>query len=271
MQTIGNLAKQASTTPQPEASPERKSNGLPLSSFDTGVAPMQKTEASRATGKELGTTTSTATLAASLPTALAADSPDRTDRALEASLTLLLGSKPKPVEKVTYPAAGFTAELISFELPNMKEANRSKCLELIRTSLNPMTQSECFGLLGEMKLTTVCRPEQGHDLEAQLGLYARKLAEYPADVVRKVLTTQPNMSKWWPTWAELKDRLDLFSDRRRKLQQAMTTWKSPPSSTNAPVQRYVAPDKPKPAAEPEETDEEFEARKKRMIIDNFPG
>jgi hypothetical protein len=52
-------------------------------------------------------------------------------------------------------------------------------------------------------------------------LYGKKLAEYPADIVRKVLTTQPNILMWWPSWAELKERLDIFAARRQRLLDAV--------------------------------------------------
>lgn len=148
--------------------------------------------------------------------------PAKTDRVLGESLTSLLGSKPKAVWSDKTTTHGWDGDLVGYKLPAMTEEKRTQALHLVDQSLMPMTQSECFGLLGELKLTTMSRADQGHDLEAQLKIYARKLQEFPADVVRHVLTSQSSHSKWWPTWAELKDRLDFGLRRRLKLKEALT-------------------------------------------------
>ena len=85
----------------------------------------------------------------------------------------------------------------------------------------------------ELKLLTKARPEQARDQEAQLLLYGKKLAEYPADIVRRVLSTQPNILMWWPSWAELKERLDLFAARRQRLLDAIKTKPQPKPAVEA--------------------------------------
>lgn len=86
-----------------------------------------------------------------------------------------------------------------------------------------MTGEMCLDLLTELKALT--RPSQGTtaDLEAQMVAYLKRLMDYPADVTRYVLTTQPDFSPWWPAWAELKDRLEMFTVRRRMMLEALTT------------------------------------------------
>lgn len=142
-----------------------------------------------------------------------------------------------------------------------------------------MSPAECVGLLGEIKLMTAARPEQAQDLEAQLMLYARKLAEYPADVVRKVLTTQAEHCRWWPTWAELKERLDPLNPRRGAIQDALMKPQPAPSTTPRPVERAVSPEaqaildayarkreseaNPAPITEP--TPEEMERRRLNLL------
>jgi len=169
-----------------------------------------------------GLTTTSAITAQGLGRALMQADPAQTDRSLEASLTLLLGSKPRPRERSLFPkTGGYVTILEGFNLPPMTSEARTKALETVRVALNPMTRNECIGLLGELKLLTVPRSEQATDMAAQLSLYARKLAEYPADVTRHVLESQPKMSKWWPTWEELYGRLELHTKRRRRLMEAL--------------------------------------------------
>jgi len=54
-----------------------------------------------------------------------------------------------------------------------------------------------------------------------LATYADELKQYPADVVQKVLSTQHQHSKWWPTWMELQERLNLYTADRRALRKAL--------------------------------------------------
>lgn len=221
----------------PKPSPTLRSN-----SETTGL-PSQKTTPAK-TGLSigaLGSKTTSITTAQDLGRALAGASPDTTDLALEASLTLLLGSKPVPIWEDKTTEFGWEGVVTNYALPSLTPETQSRAISMAEQSLKPMTPSECIGLLGEMKLLTVPRTEATESLEAQLMLYSRKLQDYPADVVRRVLTTQPNISKWWPAWSELKERLDLFTFRRRKLIEALKSGKSSRTSSVEP--------KPVPLAE----------------------
>lgn len=46
------------------------------------------------------------------------------------------------------------------------------------------------------------------DIKAQYAVYAEKLREYPADIVRATLDDWPNHSQFWPTWCELAKIMD---------------------------------------------------------------
>lgn len=64
----------------------------------------------------------------------------------------------------------------------------------------------------------------------RLKAYTAKLAEFPGDVVRKVLSDWPSKSKWFPAWAELQVqihnemsvRLSLIHQARRHLNRSTT-------------------------------------------------
>ena len=109
---------------------------------------------------------------ASIPAALAEAEPFATDKLLQAWLTSLIGSKPSPVWADRMTGAEWDGELTGYRLPAMTEDERAKATAMVAKSLTPMIASECFGLLGEMKLLTKCRPEQAHDRVAQLRLNA---------------------------------------------------------------------------------------------------
>ena len=57
--------------------------------------------------------------------------------------------------------------------------------------------------------------------ELRLRVYTQKLADFPGDVVRKVLADWPSQSKWFPVWAELEAAMDReMGIRPRLIQQA---------------------------------------------------
>lgn len=217
LKPIGSLMPKASELPQMRGSQPTKSPQTSQNGANTGPDPNPSAR-SRPTGSALTATTSSNTPLVSLRAAFGQDNPAVTDSALEASLTQLIGQKPKPKERAVFPKAGGCDVILEgFHLPKMTPAIRHSATILVEKSLMPLTESDCIGMLGQVKLLTACRAEQQHDLEAQLTLYARMMQDYPADVTRHVLKTQPKISKWWPTWMELSERLELYTKRRKAL------------------------------------------------------
>ena len=82
-----------------------------------------------------------------------------------------------------------------------------------------MKRSECLGLLGELKLTTASNAAA--DVEAQIRIYAQKLENYPADIVRNCLKSQSQKSKWWPTWFDLQEQLDVDTKERKLIAKGL--------------------------------------------------
>lgn len=76
-------------------------------------------------------------------------------------------------------------------------------------------------MLTKLKVMTTTRAEDVDDIKLVVGVYLEALSEYPADVVRHVLTTHAKMSKWWPSWQELAERLDLHTERRHRLSEIL--------------------------------------------------
>lgn len=57
--------------------------------------------------------------------------------------------------------------------------------------------------------------------ELRLRVYTQKLADFPGDVVRKVLAEWPSKSKWFPVWAELEAAMNReMGIRPRLIEQA---------------------------------------------------
>jgi hypothetical protein len=53
------------------------------------------------------------------------------------------------------------------------------------------------------------------ELTLQLSVYIDELSYFPADIVIQVLQTWPTISKWFPTWHELNDELQWYTNRRQ--------------------------------------------------------
>lgn len=84
-----------------------------------------------------------------------------------------------------------------------------------------MSGNELRKLLTKLRILTRSKNEGGEDLELSMEVYREQMEKYPADVARHVLTTQPEMSTWWPSWNELRDRLELYAGKRRRVAQAL--------------------------------------------------
>lgn len=240
----------------PSPSPTLRSNSEITGSPSQKITPAKTGPSTGARGSK----TTSITTAQDLGRALAGANPDSTDRALEASLTSLLGSKPVPIWEDKTTEHGWEGVVTNYRLPSLTPQTHAQAISTAEKSLMPASASECIGLLGELKLLTVPRTEATENLEAQLMLYAKKLQDYPADVVRRVLTTQPNISKWWPAWSELKERLDLLSFRRRRLLEALKSGKSSQNSS-AETKPCVPKADPELMAKAEEILSAYRARK----------
>lgn len=145
--------------------------------------------------------------------------PGRTVELVRALLPQEIASSLKPVWSRSLTDPQITAYKLSVAVgpTALKQAK-----DLLAQSLTPMSGNECLNLLTELKAMTRPTPGTTDDVEVQLTAYLKKLMEWPADVVRKVLTTQSDLSPWWPSWAELKDRLHLYGHKRKLMLEAIS-------------------------------------------------
>lgn len=113
--------------------------------------------------------------------------------------------------------------------------------------------------LAALDVLTTRRNLEHDDLKLRQQVYARKLADYPGDVVLHVLQTQASLSKWWPAWEELEDRLASLTHRRKSRLEALRRLASGepigsrPERRGQPFRRLgsAMPGRPKCDAAPE--------------------
>ncbi|WP_022697905.1 hypothetical protein [Euryhalocaulis caribicus] len=79
----------------------------------------------------------------------------------------------------------------------------------------PPTDDELDLLLLEIK--ALCMPRRGmdDDIDVILNAFNRRLKEYPRGDVVHVLRRWPDQSRYWPTWSELREKLETRIEARR--------------------------------------------------------
>jgi len=124
-------------------------------------------------------------------------------------------------------------------------AQRHRALAQVEEYLAPAHPDEVEALLGALKLTTKAKDMHDDDVMAQIGIYADKLCTFPAAAVRHVLETQADHSMWWPAWAELRERLEIYARPARLMRDALSDEKT----ESAPVRARATNKKPQPSPE----------------------
>ena len=225
--------------PASTTSHSKSATSLPSSSENTGQAPIVPGQLKK-TGTALGDAGLSKKDRSLLSVEMQGASPRETDKALQASLgpwlRPLLDTKPKQVFEGT--------AVVEWRIPPPQKYKNhiQELLRALNLVMQPANPNEVFSLLGRLKMMTASRKHEELEMEAIVTVYAESCLEYPGDVVRHVLKTQPNHSKWWPTWAELGARLDLHSSYRVKLRDALAN-----------------PPEPEPEAKPRITEEQLDA------------
>lgn len=84
-------------------------------------------------------------------------------------------------------------------------------------------------------LSTLVAKRVGDDEEVRLEMYVSQLMRYPADIVQSVLFDETY--KFWPTWFELKPKLDLKNRKRNMILDALRNPTEPERETATDEQR----------------------------------
>lgn len=122
-----------------------------------------------------------------------------------------------------YPEGGKSYAVVTgFDITEDDGADLEMALEVVRMAHTPAPEAKVYGWLAELSVQVAYRAQTEFNGELTLKVYARNLAEYPADIVRDTLRDWPKQSKWWPTWHELVDTLNRKQQRRRALERELT-------------------------------------------------
>jgi hypothetical protein len=86
---------------------------------------------------------------------------------------------------------------------------------MLQKALEPLPSEQILKELTRLKLKTMARNITTEELSLQLAVYTDDLAQYPADIVVKVLRDWPKQNKWWPTWHELVNEMEWRTNGRQ--------------------------------------------------------
>ena len=120
-----------------------------------------------------------------------------TDKAIQASLPSSVISKVTERVDKEYNLQGY-------RIGGLTKDEIDVAIQVINKYCEPLPPRDLDELLGVLYVKTKQAKQDQSDLKAAIQIYARGLSEYPADIVREVLTKWGDNNIWWPSWSELK-------------------------------------------------------------------
>lgn len=155
---------------------------------------------------------------------MAGSDPLATAQSLTAALPDSFAEILEPMVSRNFPPEGeSTRRFLGWRLLGpVSDQDRSTVLALVQSTLSPMPRRELTALLGELRVTTRSKAESAVITELQLEVYARKLSQWPADVVRALLTQWAEGNDFWPTWHECLEFMESKTRKRRALLEVLS-------------------------------------------------
>ncbi len=95
-------------------------------------------------------------------------------------------------------------------LPEVREA-----IERHEAAMRCASAEQLKPALAKLRMLTKSAGESEQQGAMRAAAYLEMLQQWPADVALHVLATQASQSTFWPSWAELEDRLGFYAQRRK--------------------------------------------------------
>lgn len=103
----------------------------------------------------------------------------------------------------------------------ISEEDRWAALQQVEQWLQPAPAQLILAELTRVRALTISRDQSTADLELVAAAYADELREFPIDAVKGVLREWPRTHRFWPTLAELLDRMEHLIHPRKALRDAL--------------------------------------------------
>lgn len=189
-----------------------------MNSATTGL-PCRERPVANSTGRQLSEIAA-ATLP-SIASAMDMADPERLDRAIAASLPPSIKSILAPIfQDRIDPVYGFDTEIVGYArrpAQGCPERELQAARQLVGRYLAPAAESRIKMELARLRVSTKARAESDGDLAMMFQVFAEECAEYPADVVVWALRGWARTEIFYPSLAELRERLQRGARRRRSL------------------------------------------------------
>jgi hypothetical protein len=161
----------------------------------------------------------------SLSEALRTNDPEAVDRAILASLPPSVASTLKPTyREYIDPKYGFDCEFTGYAMPPdviVPIGDLVKAASLVERHLRPAPEPLIKQELARLRVSTKARAESDDDLAMGFQVLAEECSEYPADVVVWALRSWARMETFYPSLAEIRERLQRGVARRRAMAKAL--------------------------------------------------
>jgi len=150
--------------------------------------------------------------------------PAETDRALLASLPPSVASALRPTyrERID-PVYGFDSEFTGYAIvpADIPAADLMRSVQAVAPYMAPPDENLIKRELARLRVSTKARAESDDDLAMGFQVLAEECAEYPADVVVWALRNWARTEIFYPSLAEIRDRLQRGARRRAALIDAL--------------------------------------------------
>jgi len=191
------------------------------SSETTGLRSLAQRDAS-ATGRQLSETVADRSL--SIAQAVAKGDPEAVDRAILASLPPSIVSTLQPTHRdYIDPVYGFDTEFLGYALRGEVPAgDLMQARQIVGQHLRPGDEALIKREIARLRVSTKSRAESDDDMAMGFQVIAEECAEYPPDVVQWGLRSWARSEVFYPSLAEIRERLQRGARRRKALLAALT-------------------------------------------------
>lgn len=149
--------------------------------------------------------------------------PEAVDRAIVASLPPSIASTLRPTYRDRIdPVYGFDTEFVGYRLDGPVPAkDLMQARQMVGLYLAPAEVGLIKREIARLRVSTKSRAETDDDLAMGFQVLAEECAQYPADVVVWALRTWAQAEIFYPSLAEIRERLQRGARKRRALLEAM--------------------------------------------------
>lgn len=156
--------------------------------------------------------------------AAAKGDPEAVDRAILASLPPSIASTLQPIHRdYIDPVYGFDTEFLGYALRGEVPAgDLMQARQLVGQHLRPGDEAFIKREIARLRVSTKSRAESDDDMAMGFQVIAEECAEYPPDVVQWGLRSWARSEVFYPSLAEIRERLQRGARRRKAMLAALS-------------------------------------------------